>query len=79
MVTEEEQFRAETFRIFGLMFLAPAGRILIDPLGFYQEHDLAYNIIYSVLAFIFGCIGLIHIEIARATLDKKNKSKQIWN
>ena len=79
MVSEEEKFRAETFRIFGIIFLTPLGKILIDPLVFYQEHGLVYTIIYSVPAFIFACIGLIHIEIARATLDKKNKDKEIWN
>ena len=79
MVTEEEKFRAETFRIFGIIFLTPLGKILIDPLAFCQEHDLTYNIIYSVLALISAYIGLTHIEIARATLDKKNKDKQVWN
>ena len=79
MASEEEKFRAETFRIFGIIFLTPLGKILIDPLVFYQEHGLVYTIIYFVLAFILGYIGLLHIEIARGTLDKKNKDKEIWN
>ena len=79
MITEEEKFRAETFRIFGIILLTPLGKILIDPMVFYQEHDLIYNIIYSVVALISAYIGLIHIEIARATLDKKEKDKQVWN
>lgn len=77
MISEEEKFRAETFRMFGVILLTPLGKILIDPLIFYQEHGLIYTIIYSMLALVFAYIGLVHIEIARATLDKKDKVT--WN
>ncbi len=71
MISEEEKFRADTFRMFGVVLLTPLGKILIDPIIFYQEHDLTYNITYTVVALISAYYGFHHIEIARATLDKK--------
>ena len=75
MITEEEKFKAETFRILGIALLTPAGKILLDPWMFYQEHGLIYTIIYIIFASIGGYFGLLHIEIARGILDKRGMKK----
>ena len=71
MITEEQKFRAETFRMLGIALLAPAGKILIDPLTFYQEQGLIYTVIYIVFSLVAAYVGLVHIEKARVILEEK--------
>ena len=75
MITEEEKFKAETFRLLGIALLTPAGKILLDPLVFYNEHGLLYTIIYVMFALIGAYAGLLHVEIARDILDKREIRK----
>ena len=75
MITEEEKFRAETFRILSLVLLTPAGKVLIDPLLFYSEHEVVYSVLYTTASLIFAIIGFIHIEIARGILDERGTKK----
>ena len=75
MVTEEEKFRADTFRILGIAFITPLGRLLVDPLAFYQEYGLVHTVIYFVYALTAAYIGLIHIEFSRGILDKRSTTK----
>ena len=75
MVTEEEKFKAETFRIFGIILLTPIGKVLLDPWIFFKEHNLMYGIIYIMIAVASGYIGLLHIERARVILDERSKKR----
>ena len=75
MVSEEEKFRADTFRIFGFVLLTPIGKILLDPWTFFTHHDLAYCLIYLVIAICAGIIGFIHIDLARGILSQRGISK----
>lgn len=68
MVSEEEKFRAETYRITGFALLTPVGRIFLDPLPFFREYGLAFSLGYLILAVVLGIIGFFLIEIARVIL-----------
>lgn len=75
MVTDEEKFRAETFRILGISLITPMATILIDPYKYIMEHNIIYCAFYLMFALSFAYVGLIHIEKARAILDKRNKEE----
>ena len=75
MITEEEKFKAETFRIFGIALLTPAGKVLLDPWQFFVEHNPIYCIFYILFALVFSVVGVIHIERARAILDQRDINK----
>ena len=75
MITDEQKFRAGTFRMFGFILLTPIGKVLLDPWIFLEEHNLMYGIIYIMIAIASGYIGLLHIERARVILDKRSKKR----
>ena len=75
MVTEEQQFRADTLRILGVACITPIARFLLDPGLFFMEHDLIYSIIYIPCAILAALFGLTQIEIARGILDERGKDK----
>ena len=52
------KYRAETLRIFGLAFLTPVARILLDPLLFLEDYQGIACIIYLSLSVISAIIGL---------------------
>ena len=75
MISEEQKFRAETFRIFGIALITPLGKILLDPSLFFREHDLFYSTIYTLCTVVGAVIGFLHIEIARGILDQRGENK----
>ena len=77
MITEEQKFRAETFRILGIALITPFARFILDPYLFLQEHKVIYTIFYIIVSTIAAVIGFIHIEFARGILDEKGLNKWI--
>lgn len=75
MVTEEEKFKAETLRIFGIALITPFARFILDPYLFLREHDPLFSICYIVFAIVSGIIGVIQIEYARSILEEKGIDK----
>lgn len=75
MVTEEQKFRAETYRITGFAMLTPIGRILLDPLPLFNEYELTPFIFYLTFSIIAGIIGFLLIEKARGILFVKRYNK----
>ena len=75
MITEEEKFRADTFRMFGIILLTPLGQILLDPQKFFFGHNLVYGIFYLLFALLGATVGFAHIEKARGILDKRGINK----
>ena len=55
------KYQAETLRIFGLAFLTPLARLLLDPLAFLKEYHGVAWIIYGLLSVICAILGLIII------------------
>ena len=68
MITEEEKFKAETFRILGIALITPIGKIFLDPYKFVIEHNLIYVAIYLLFAIVCAIVGIIHIDFARDIL-----------
>ena len=75
VVTEEEKFRADTFRILGVALITPIARILLDPYAYFTEHNIIYSIFYLIFALGFAYAGLLHIERARVILDERSNKE----
>lgn len=71
MFPNEDKFRAETLRIFGIALMTPGGKIFLDPFGLFDRLGLLKFCIvvsYSVLLFY---IGLVFIARGYDTISKR--------
>jgi len=75
MISEEEKFKAQTFRIFGLALLTLLGRIFLDPLEFFLKYGLILSISYTTLALSFALLGFILIDKGRDIISEKRRIK----
>ena len=75
MITEEQQFRAETLRILGIALITPIAKFLLDPYLFLADHNFIYEIFYIHCTIVVGIISVKQIEIARGILDERNLNR----
>ena len=75
MISEEEKYRAETFRFIGMAMLTPFGALLLTPFVLFDQLGIFGFIIYCLVASISLVIGVIIIENGRNILDRKELKK----
>jgi len=65
---EEPKYRAEIFKIAGIAFMTPVGRLVINPFGLYKSLGLGEFIYFILVSLLFGFIGLLFIEQGRVII-----------
>ena len=80
MITEEEKYKAETFRVLGIAMILPAGAVFLTPTLLNEQLGLFGTTVYIMVSFT-GCImGSILIEAGRRILDKsKGRIRSRWD
>ena len=72
MITEEEKYKSETYRIVGIAMLTPIGPVFLTPLVLLKQLGLTGFIIYLLISFASFILGGIIIERGRRIIDKEN-------
>ena len=72
MITEEEKYKAETYRIVGITMLTPIGPVFLTPLVLLKQLGLTGFIIYLLISFVSFIFGGIIIERGRRIVDKES-------
>ena len=77
MITEEEKYKAETYKIVGIAMLAPIGPLFLTPIALLKQLGSFGLIIYLLVSFVSLILGGIIIEQGRKTIDKE-REKRRW-
>ena len=77
MITEEEKYKAETYKIVGIAMLAPIGPLFLTPIALFKQLGSLGLTIYSLVSFASFILGGIIIEQGRKAIDKE-REKRIW-
>ena len=72
MITEEEKYKSETYRIVGIAMLTPIGPVFLTPLVLFKQLGLYGFIVYFVVSFTSVILGAILIEQGRKIIDEEN-------
>lgn len=75
MITEEEKYRAETFKIVGIGMLAPVGGLLLTPLVLLKQFGPISFKIYVLVSFLSLLMGVIILDEGRRILRLGEKRK----
>lgn len=70
-MTEEEKYRAETFRIVGIAMLTPFGALLLTPFLLLNQLNIFGFVVYCLVSLGSLIIGATIIEAGRKILDRK--------
>ena len=71
MITEEEKYKSETYRIIGIAMLTPIGPAFLTPMILFKQLELNGLIVYLLVAFISFVLGVMIIERGRKFIDKE--------
>lgn len=69
MIQEGIKYRAETLRIFGLIFFTPIGRLFYDVLYTGKDYGIIKLVVLVMLSSLLAYVGLILIDRGRKLLD----------
>ena len=78
MVTEEERYKADTFRIIGIGMLTPLGPVFLTPSLLLKQLGVMGLAVYACVSFVSFLVGGIILEAGRRFIDKKG-TKRRWN
>ncbi|MBI2996701.1 MAG: hypothetical protein HYY52_08380 [Candidatus Melainabacteria bacterium] len=79
IITEEERYKAETYKIVGIAMLTPIGPVFLTPIVLFKQLGLLGFIIYLLVAFISFILGGIIIEQGRKIFNRERKREaRIW-
>lgn len=78
MVTEEEKYKADTFKIIGIAMLTPVGPVFLTPSLLLKQLGVIGLAIYVCVSFASFLLGAIILEADRRFIDKKGTKKR-WN
>ena len=73
---KDNEYRAETFRIFGLSVMAPFGKIILSLSDLKLKEMNVQLIVYFVISFILVLFGIILIQRGYEILT--NQGEQRW-
>jgi hypothetical protein len=65
---EEPKYRAEIFKIAGIAFMTPFGKLLINPFSLYKNLGPVEFIYFILVSLFFAFIGLLFIEQGRVII-----------
>jgi len=68
VIDDEVKYRVEIFKIFGLIFLTPGGRLLFDILYLEKYYEPLKLMMLIFMSFILAIIGMILINRGRELL-----------
>ena len=75
MISEDQQYRAEVFKIAGFALMTPLGRIVIDYIEIFKQIGPLMFGINLFIAFLLFLVGLTFIEMGRNILDVRSSKK----
>ena len=78
MPTEEEKYKAETFKIIGIAMLTPIGPVFLTPIALFKQLGQPGFIVYFTVSFISLITGGMMIETGRRFIDKK-EARRKWD
>ena len=61
MVSEEKKFRAELIKLGGVAFLAPVGKIFLNPFITFNENGTLMFIVSLLYSLFLAYLGLVFI------------------
>ena len=70
-----DEYRVETFRIFGLAFMTPFGKLVLDFPNLKLEGINLLSILYFVFSLVLTYIGIILVLKGFEILDNKELRK----
>ena len=72
MASEEEKYRAETFRIIGIAMLTPVGPLFLTPGILLKQLETNGFMLYLFITIISSILGAMILELGRSFLDKRD-------
>ena len=71
MITEEDKYKSQTFRIFGIGMTVPFGSIFLDPLSIIKTYGIKLFVFYVLFTIVLALLGLVFIERGRVIIHER--------
>jgi len=76
VITEEEKYRAEVFKIVGIALLMPIGKAVLSPIVLITEIGVINFILYFIASLLSLFVGITFIDKGRGILSYRFGRKE---